>query len=96
MAFGRIVVKLLGALGALGVLLPDSRLQALASPHVEEQKLIVDPVSQDSDDSIWTSSPLYEHALALMKESPLIDTHIDLPQVIRSLGEFPHEDRHHT
>jgi hypothetical protein len=24
-------------------------------------------------------------AIALMKESPLIDTHIDLPQIIRSL-----------
>jgi hypothetical protein len=29
----------------------------------------------------------HEHALRLMEESPLIDTHIDLPQILRSLSE---------
>lgn len=88
MAFGKFVIRALSAVGALGVLLPDSGFQALASPHVEEQKPMADPVSEDEYDSIWASSPLYEKALGLMKESPLIDTHIDLPQVIRSLGKL--------
>lgn len=57
-----------------------------ASPHGEEQKPIADPAVDAFDDTVWTSSPLYERAISLMKESPLIDTHIDLPQVIRSLG----------
>lgn len=31
-------------------------------------------------------SPFYEQAIATMEKSPLIDTHVDLPQIIRSLG----------
>lgn len=57
-----------------------------ADANVEEQKPIADPAADAFDDSVWTSSPLYEHAISLMKESPLIDTHIDLPQVLQSLG----------
>lgn len=33
--------------------------------------------------------PLYAHAIELMSESPLIDTHVDLPQIIRGLGRQP-------
>lgn len=29
-----------------------------------------------------------EQAIKLMEESPLLDTHIDLPQIIRSLSTF--------
>jgi hypothetical protein len=29
-----------------------------------------------------------DHAIKLMSENPLIDTHIDLPQIIRSLRMF--------
>ena len=29
----------------------------------------------------------YDHAVRLMEASPLIDTHVDLPQILRSLGE---------
>lgn len=59
-----------------------------ASPRAEEQLAIFDSESKDGDDdSYWTRSPLYERAKILMKESPLIDTHIDLPQIVRSLGE---------
>jgi membrane dipeptidase len=32
--------------------------------------------------------PLYTHAIKLMSESPLIDTHVDLPQIIRGLGKL--------
>lgn len=61
---------------------------AAASPRVEEQQPIFNSEPQDGeDDSYWTKSPLYQRAEMLMKESPLIDTHIDLPQIIRSLGE---------
>lgn len=28
----------------------------------------------------------YDHAIRLMEASPLIDTHVDLPQILRSLG----------
>ena len=28
----------------------------------------------------------YDHAVRLMKASPLLDTHVDLPQILRSLG----------
>jgi hypothetical protein len=28
----------------------------------------------------------HAHAIKIMRESPLIDTHIDLPQIIRSLS----------
>lgn len=28
----------------------------------------------------------YDHAVRLMEESPLVDTHIDLPQILRSLS----------
>ncbi|KAH8901113.1 membrane dipeptidase [Thozetella sp. PMI_491] len=31
----------------------------------------------------------YEHAVSLMKSSPLIDTHMDLPQILRSLSRNP-------
>jgi hypothetical protein len=31
---------------------------------------------------------LYSRATKLMSESPLIDTHVDLPQIIRGLGKF--------
>ncbi len=33
--------------------------------------------------------PYYEQAVKLMEGSPLIDTHIDLLQVIRSLSRIP-------
>lgn len=33
-----------------------------------------------------TAGGFHEHAIKLMEESPLIDTHIDLPQIIRSLS----------
>jgi hypothetical protein len=29
----------------------------------------------------------HEHAIRLMEESPLIDSHIDLPQILRSLSK---------
>jgi hypothetical protein len=29
----------------------------------------------------------YQHAIKLMEESPLIDSHIDLPQILRSLSK---------
>lgn len=75
------------ALGVLGTLMNAWRVPGvLADASVEEQQPIADPAVDAFDDSVWTSSPLYERAIALMKESPLIDTHIDLPQVIRSLG----------
>lgn len=64
---------------------------AAASPRVEEQNPIVNSEFQEvQDDSYWTRSPLYQRAESLMKESPLIDTHIDLPQIIRSLGRHIH------
>lgn len=59
--------------------------RTVASPGFEEQQRVVEDTF---DDAIWKSSPLYERALSLMQESPLIDTHIDLPQVIRSLGAY--------
>lgn len=60
---------------------------AAASPDAEEQKPVINTDAQDGDfDSYWTESPLYKRAETLMKDSPLIDTHIDLPQIIRSLG----------
>lgn len=65
---------------------------AAASPRAEEQQPIFNSELQDGeDDSYWTKSPLHQRAEKLMKESPLIDTHIDLPQIIRSLGENFHE-----
>lgn len=84
------VVKAVGVLAAISVLVSGSTSQAAAASHVEEQKPMADPDPEAFDDSIWTASPLYERALSLMKESPLIDTHIDLPQVIRSLGALVH------
>lgn len=30
-------------------------------------------------------------AIKLMSESPLIDTHVDLPQIIRGLGLYLHD-----
>lgn len=86
MALTKAAVKVLGGLSILSAFTPGTILQAVAAPHVEEQKPIADPTADAFNDSIWTSSPLYERAISLMKESPLIDTHIDLPQVIRSLG----------
>lgn len=74
----------------------------LAIPHIgaaasgEEQQPIADPAADAFDDTIWTSSPLYERAISLMKESPLIDTHIDLPQVIRSLGKPSQQNPFHA
>lgn len=77
------------ALGVVGALMSGSTISGVfADSNIEEQKPIADPAVDAFDDSVWTSSPLYEHAIFLMKESPLIDTHIDLPQVIRSLGRF--------
>lgn len=89
MALPKAAVKLLRGLSILSTFTPGMVLQAVAAPHVEEQKPIADPTADAFNDSIWTSSPLYERAISLMKESPLIDTHIDLPQVIRSLGTLP-------
>ncbi|KAJ1326160.1 membrane dipeptidase [Microdochium nivale] len=37
------------------------------------------------------SENLLSHAISLMKESPLIDTHVDLPQILRSLDRYPLE-----
>lgn len=34
-----------------------------------------------------TGVSTYEHAIGLMEESPLIDSHIDLPQILRSLSK---------
>jgi hypothetical protein len=31
----------------------------------------------------------HDQAIKLMEESPLLDTHIDLPQIIRSLSAIP-------
>ena len=31
---------------------------------------------------------LYDRAISLMESSPLVDTHVDLPQILRSLCEF--------
>jgi hypothetical protein len=60
---------------------------AAASAGVEEQKPVINTDPQDGDfDSYWTDSRFYTRAETLMKESPLIDTHIDLPQIVRSLG----------
>lgn len=73
--------------GLTAIWLTVSGAGVAASPRGEEQQPIADPAADAFDDSIWTSSPLYERAISLMKESPLIDTHIDLPQVIRSLGK---------
>jgi hypothetical protein len=33
------------------------------------------------------SASTYQHAIKLMEESPLIDSHIDLPQILRSLSK---------
>jgi hypothetical protein len=30
----------------------------------------------------------YDHAISLMESSPLIDTHVDLPQILRSLSKY--------
>jgi membrane dipeptidase len=38
--------------------------------------------------AINETEALYAHAVKLMSESPLIDTHVDLPQIIRGLGTF--------
>lgn len=80
---------------ALGALMGCSIVHAADPANIEEQKPIADPLADNAsfDDSVWTSSPFYERAISLMKESPLVDTHIDLPQVLQSLGEFP--NKHH-
>ncbi|KAK6075521.1 microsomal dipeptidase [Seiridium cupressi] len=36
-----------------------------------------------------TTSPAHDHAVNLLKSSPLIDTHVDLPQILRSLSRHP-------
>lgn len=85
MTLGR---RILGTVAAVSVFTTRFNSHAAASPRVEEQKPIIDSEPQDVEyDSYWTRSPLYERAESLLKESPLIDTHIDLPQIIRSLGE---------
>lgn len=79
------------AVAAARVFAPRFIAHAAASPGAEQQKPVVNTDVQDEDfDSYWTESPLYQRAQALMKESPLIDTHVDLPQIIRSLGEISH------
>lgn len=82
--------------GALGAFMSSLLIVpgVLADSNVEEQKPIADPAVDAFDDLVWTSSPLYERAISLMKESPLVDTHIDLPQVIRSLGPYPSHSFH--
>lgn len=78
------------AVAAVGVFTTRLVGYAAASPRVEEQQPIFNSEPQDGeDDSYWTKSPLYQRAETLMKESPLIDTHIDLPQIIRSLDRHP-------
>jgi hypothetical protein len=42
------------------------------------------------------SASTYEHALRLMKESPLIDSHIDLPQILRSLSKLCSKSSSHV
>lgn len=87
--------RFLAAVAAVSVFITTFISCADASPGVEEQKPVFDSESQDvEDDSYWTKSSLYERAESLMKESPLIDTHIDLPQIIRSLGEHTHVHSH--
>lgn len=86
MALAKAALNVLWGLSILSAFAPGTPLLAAAAPQVEEQKPIADPTADAFNDSIWTSSPLYERAISLMEESPLIDTHIDLPQVIRSLG----------
>lgn len=84
MALRRTVIA---AVTAVSVFTTRFIVHAAASPNVGEQKPVVNTDAQDDDfDSYWTKSSFYSHALTLMKESPLIDTHIDLPQIIRSLG----------
>jgi hypothetical protein len=39
-------------------------------------------------DLLNETEALYAHAIKLMSDSPLIDTHVDLPQIIRGLGTF--------
>ena len=34
-----------------------------------------------------SADPYYARAIELMRKTPLLDTHIDLPQIIRSLGK---------
>lgn len=80
------ILKTFGVLAAITVLSANSITRVNASTLAEEQQPIADPATEALNDTQWTLSPFYEHALGLMKESPLIDTHIDLPQVIRSLG----------
>lgn len=88
---------LLVAVAAASVLIATSNGYAAASPGVEEQQPIFNSEPQDvEDDSYWTQSPLYQRAETLMKASPLVDTHIDLPQIIRSLGEHIHISLHHS
>ena len=41
---------------------------------------------------VVTPSFYRDRALRLLKESPLVDTHVDLPQIIRSLGMSFHPD----
>ncbi|KAG8162348.1 hypothetical protein KVR01_008113 [Diaporthe batatas] len=78
------------AVAAAGVFAPRFVACAAATPGVEEQKPVFNTDAQDEEfDAYWTDSPLYKRAQALMKESPLIDTHIDLPQIIRSLDRKP-------
>lgn len=85
------------AVAALSVFTTRFNGYAAASPAVEEQKPVFSSESQGvEDDSYWTQSPLYGRAETLMKESPLIDTHIDLPQIIRSLGEHIQISPHHS
>jgi hypothetical protein len=38
--------------------------------------------------AVVAASSLHEQAIRLMEEFPLLDTHIDLPQIIRSLSTF--------
>lgn len=83
--------RFLAAVAAVSVFITTFISCADASPGVEEQKPVFDSESQHvEDDSYWTKSSLYQRAELLMKESPLIDTHIDLPQIIRSLGKHFH------
>ena len=37
---------------------------------------------------VVSESDLYRHAVKLMERSPLLDTHVDLPQILNSLSEY--------
>ncbi|RDW57255.1 dipeptidase-2 [Coleophoma crateriformis] len=49
------------------------------------------PSVMGQQEPLGEQDPFYVQALEIMEKSPLIDTHVDLPQIIRSLGRRPLE-----